>query len=154
MIFNYFRLIFLSIIDKVAPYREYRPRVDSAPWMCGEILAGIKRRNNLFSRFKRDRSNGELYTEYCSQRNKVQRDIKFAKSDFFRRKLDESGNDSGRLWKQLGSLGYSKKSGGEGSIVLESDGSKFFSLTDVSRVFNEFYTTVAAKLVERLPSPS
>ena len=62
--------------------------------------------------------------------------------------------DSGRLWKQLGSLGYSKKSGGEGSIVLMSDGSKFFSLTDVSRVFNEFYTTVAAKLVERLPSPS
>ena len=45
-----------------------------------------------------------LYGEYCSQRNKVQRDIKFAKSDYFRRRIDESGNDSGKLWKQLGSL--------------------------------------------------
>ena len=113
-----FRLIFFAIIDKVAPYREYRPKLNSAPWMCGEIIAGIKRRNNLFSRFKKDRSNESLYREYCSQRNEVQRDIKLAKSDYFRRRLDESGNDSGKLWKQLGSFG--KKSGAGGSIVLES----------------------------------
>ena len=122
--------------------------------MCGEILVGIKRCNSLFSRFKGNRSNEALYREYCSQRNKVQRDIRFAKSDYFRRKLDQSGNDSGKLWKQLGSLGYSKDSKSEGSIVLESDGAKCFSLGDVSRVFNEFYTSVAAGLVEKLPTPS
>ena len=36
--------------------------------------------------------------------------------------------------------------------MLESDESTFFSLADVSGVFNRFYTSVAAKLVERLPS--
>ena len=147
-----FYTMFLLVIDIIAPYREYRPRHDSAPCMCGEILAGIKRRDMLFAKFKRNRSNENLYRDYCSQRNKVQRDVKFAKSDYFRRKIDESGKDSGKLWRQLGSLGYSKKGKGESSIVLESEGTTFFSVADVSDVFNRFYTSVAAKLVERLPS--
>ena len=43
--------MFLSVIDSIAPYREYRRRHDSAPWMCGEILAGIKKRDLLFAKF-------------------------------------------------------------------------------------------------------
>ena len=109
----------MDILNRIVPYRDFRPRVNSRPWMCGEILSGIKKRDSLFARFKRDRSNVSLYKEYCSQRNLVQRDIKFAKSDYFRRKITESGHDSSKLWRQLGSLGYSKKGEGNGKIVLE-----------------------------------
>ena len=54
----------------------------------------------------------------------------------------------------LASLGYSSKDVGSSSIVLESGGVKYFNLSDVSKVFNEFYTSVASDLVSRLPSPS
>ena len=153
MALEQFYLVFMSVIDSIAPYREFKPRQNSAPWMCGEILAGIKKRDLLFKRFKKSIGNGDIYREYCSQRNKVQRDIRFAKSNFFRRKLDESGSDSGKLWRELGSLGCSKKGSSESTIALESEGTKFFSLSDVTQIFNEFYTSVASKLVERLPSP-
>ena len=99
----------LSVIDKVAPYREFRPKLDSKPWMCGKILAAIKKRDLLFSRFKKNRGDNELYKEYCRQRNAVQRDIKLAKANYFRQKLNESKGDSGKLWKHLRSLGYSSK---------------------------------------------
>ena len=131
---NFYQM-FISVIDNIAPYREFRPKHFSSPWMCGEILAGIKKRDSLFAKFKKDRNNQDIYRQYCAQRNKVQREVKFAKSNYFRRKIDESGSDSGKLWRQLGSLGHSKKGGAEGSIVLESGGSKFFSFPDVSRMF-------------------
>ena len=149
-----FNAKFLSVIDRVAPYRDFRPKLDSKPWMCGEILAAIKKRDLLFRRFKKNREDAELYKEYCRQRNAVQRDVKFAKADYFRRKLNESKGDSGKLWKHLRSLGYSSKNVEGSSIVLENNGVKYFGLSDVSRLFNEFYTSVASDLVSRLPSPS
>ena len=83
-----FNARFLSVIDRIAPYRDFWPKLDSKPWMCGEILAAIKKRDSLFNRFKKNRKNSELYREYCSRRNKAQRDIKFAKANYFRQKLD------------------------------------------------------------------
>ena len=48
-----FNAKFLSVIDKIAPYRDFRPKLNSKPCMCGEILAAIKKRDLLFSRFKK-----------------------------------------------------------------------------------------------------
>ena len=84
----------------------------------------------------------------------MQRDVKFAKDNYFRRKLEESKGDSGKLWHQLRSLGYSSKGSDGSSVVLEDKGEKYFSLKDVTRLFNKFYTSVAADLVRKLPSPS
>ena len=51
---------------------------------------------------KRIGSNVQLYREYCSQRNAVQRDVKFAKDNYFRRKLEESKRDYGKLCNVTG----------------------------------------------------
>ena len=48
------------------------------------------------------RSNVQIYGEYCSQRNAVQRDVKFAKDNYFRRKLEESKRDYGKLCNVTG----------------------------------------------------
>ena len=87
-------------------------------------------------------------------RNAVQRDVKFAKQNFFRRKIDQNKGDSGKLWKQLSSLGYSNKGGGSSNIVLEEGGTKVFEAPRVANMFNRFYTSVAASLVNALPSAS
>ena len=52
------------------------------------------------------------------------------------------------------SLGFSKKVTNSSSIVLEHEGEKKFDSMSVSRIFNSFYTTVASKLVSKLPNPS
>lgn len=143
----------LSVIDEIAPYNQIRVKHDSAPWMCGEILAGIRRRDALFKRFKRDKSNGVLYAAYCKQRNTVQRDIKSAKSEYFRRRLNECEGDSGKLWRRLSSLGYGETKN-KSSIILEKDGDKCFDSPSVATIFNDFFTNIASNLVNMLPSPS
>ena len=149
-----FNRLFRSAIDYIAPLRDVRVRNVINPWMNSEILSSIRKRNGLFKRFKRDRTNTVLYQEYCKVRNKVQRDIKLAKETFFRNGVERNRGNSGKLWNHLKSLGFSKKSSNSASIVLEKNGEKKFDSLSVARIFNDFYTSVAADLVSKLPSPS
>ena len=141
------------MIDKIAPFRSVRLRSDTQPWMTTDILGGIKKRNVLFSKVKRNRGNSELYREYCTQRNLVQRMIKDAKASYFNRSIIECGNDSSKMWRQFRSLGYKSRET-EGGIVLEDNGDLHFNPADTANIFNKFYSSVASSLVDKLPSPS
>ena len=143
----------LGVINKIAPYHEMRVKHDSAPWMCREILVAIRRRDFLFRKFKKNRNDKALYTAYCTQRNSVQRDIKMAKSEFFKGKVVECGRDSAKLWRRLNSLGHSEPKS-KASIVLEQNGQKYFDSFNVGRIFNEYFARIASNLVDLLPTPA
>ena len=146
-----FNRLLRSVVDIVAPIREIRVKQKPNPWMNSHILAGIRRRDGLLSKFKRNRNDSSIYKEYSKVRNQVQRDIKTAKANFFLGKIRKSEGDSNKLWGLLKSLGYSD--GNVSSrIVLEKDGEKVFDPKDVASIFNSFYTTVASKLVQLLPT--
>lgn len=130
--------ILLSVIDEIAPYNQTRVKHNTAPWMCREILSGIRKRDGLFRKFKKSNDNEILYAAYRKQRNAVQRDIKLAKSEYFKNKLNECGGDSAKLWRRLSSLGYGEAKS-KSSIVLENDGEKVFDAPGVTKVFNEFF---------------
>ena len=118
-----------------------------------EILVAIRKRDELFRKFKRNRNDGALYSAYCKQRNSVQRDIKLAKSEFFKGKIRESEGDSAKLWRHIGSLGCGR-SKNKSSVVLEKDGVKFFDAESVANIFNDFFTRIACNLVNLLPNPT
>ena len=82
----------------------------------------------------------------------VQRDINLAKETYFRNGIERNKGDSGKLWGHLKSLGFSKKAS-KSPIVLEENGIKKFDALSVARIFNLFYTSVAADLVAKLPNP-
>ena len=84
----------------------------------------------MFRKFKSDKGNGTLYKAYCKQRNLVQRDIRLAKTEFFKGKMRECRGDSAKLWRQLSSVGYSEPKS-KASIVLEQDGEKIFEASEV-----------------------
>ena len=145
----------MGAVDVIAPTRDVRVKQNENPWMNSDILARIKRRDTLLSQYRKDRSNGVLHREFCKIRNAIQRDIKLAKQRYFEQKVDQNKGDSGKLWQQLKSLGYSDKHNkGASKIVIEEDGVKVFEPSKVANIFNRFYTTVAANLVNALPSAS
>ena len=134
--------LFMLAVDKVAPVRDIRVRQRSEPWMTAHILAGIRERDDVLRQYKRDKSDKVLYARFCRLRNAVQRDIKVAKSSYFRDKIRQNKGDSTKLWDQLKSLGYSKKSSGDsGNIVLNEGDDKVFDPSRVASIFNRFYTT-------------
>ena len=123
--------------------------------MNTDILSRINQRDKLLSQYKKDCNNVSLFREFSKLRNAIQRDIKMAKQQYFNHKVEQNRGNSGKLWQQLKSLGYSNKgSDNSTSIVLEDDGEKVFEPAKVAGIFNRFFTGVASNLVNALPSPS
>ena len=148
-----FSRLFLAAVDRVAPFRDVRVKARTNPWMNDCILSGIKLRDKLLSQFRKDRGNSALYREFCKVRNRVQRDVKMARENFFKGKIEQNRGNSSKLWGQLKSLGYGKV--GDGArIVLKEGDTNVFEPSPVARIFNVFYTSVASSLVSKLPTPS
>ena len=77
--------------------------------MNSEILNDIRERDNPLHKFNKNRSEKDLCKEYKQLRNKIQRDIKKAKCEYFLSELEANKSNSKQLWKQLKNLGYSEK---------------------------------------------
>ena len=147
-----FSRLFGEAMDKVAPERTIRIKQRSEPWINDEILQCIHDRDSFYFKFRKSKS-PELYKEYCSLRNRTQRLIKSAKRDFFENQVNENRFNSKALWKSLSQLGYSQKMKQKLKIGIEIDGDICFEDSKVADEFNKFYTTVAEKLVSKLPTP-
>ena len=94
-----------------------------------------------------------MHKRYCQARNKMQKIIRKGKSEFIANKIEEHKGDSKKLWQQLKNLGYSNSSSEASKMVLKVENKLYFEEDKVANIFNDFFTTVATKLVEKLPAP-
>ena len=53
--YNDFIQKIMGVIDKVAPIKERRVKLNSQKWFDGEIADEIKNRNKLFKKFKKSK---------------------------------------------------------------------------------------------------
>ena len=147
-----FMSIFKSALDIVAPCKEMKIKLRTEPWITVNILTCIRERDRLLVKFKSTRDYS-FYEGFCKIRNKIQRDVRHAKENYFKVKLEENRNDLGKLFQQLSSLGYSDKCKGGADIVLEIDGDICTDKLSIAGSFNCYFTSVASSLVQKLPPP-
>ena len=65
-----FKSILLSIIDKVAPYKEVRVKQRTKPGMSSEILNLIRQRDKYLRKFRRSKDQSD-YKLFVYHRNQV-----------------------------------------------------------------------------------
>ena len=94
------------------------------------------------------------YENFKQARNNTQSLIHNAKKKVFKESIEHNKSDSKSLWKCLKQLGLPSKKcvGSTGNIGLRINGEIIFDFLNVAEHFNSFYTTVASKLVEKLPT--
>ena len=119
--------------------------------MNSEILQNIRYRDETLNKFRKT-NDPDLYKKYCQPGNLVQRETRISKRDYLTNKIDENVGNSKKLWDQLKKLGYSSKKKESSNVVLEIDGETCLDPKKVANCFNGFFTTVASKLVNKLPS--
>ena len=95
-----FTNVFTDILNTVAPVKEIRLKTRTEPWMNSEILELIHERDILLQNFKKN-NNEDVYRNFCKLRNKVQRMVKKAKSEYIAEQVQENRNEPKNLWKQL-----------------------------------------------------
>lgn len=117
-----FKLVFMSVVENIAPVKQ------------------IRKTDESFEIFK-------------SLRNNTQEVICNAKKNFFVDTIEQNKNNSKSLWKSLKELGLPSKNvstSSQANIGLKVDENLCFDKNVIAETFNSFYTTVAAKLVEKL----
>ena len=80
-----FKEIFITTLNKVAPLKEVKIKKHTEPWVNSEILETISERDHYLLSYKKN-GNKYSYLRYCKLRNKVQRLVKDAKSNFLKTK--------------------------------------------------------------------
>ena len=113
-----------SVIDEIAPIKEFRVKSNSQDWFDAEINEEIERRDKLLAKFKKSRCHS--YKNYKRSQNKVQRMIKDKKKNFMIGKLNDNIEKPKELWKYLKSLGLPSKESPSAMICLEKDGILLF----------------------------
>jgi hypothetical protein len=72
--------------------KEIRVKQNTEPWMSTEILNLIKEIDELLLKYRKS-NNSEDLKKFCIIRNKVQREVKSARSNYFSDKIEENKND-------------------------------------------------------------
>lgn len=91
------------------------------------------------------------HKQFCYLRNKVQKLIKKAKSKYLENKIEENKGNSRSLWKQFKGLGHERSNKSNPKTVLHINGENCHDGITIANHFNNFFTTVASKLVDKLP---
>ena len=135
----------------MAPIKELRIKQRTEPWISNDILRFISERDRAFHDYKKHRTD-EKHSHFKTLQNNIQTLIFNAKRNYFKQKLEEE-KDSKSLWRSLKDLGMPSKSckNTASNIGLKIDGEVCFDKLSVAEKFNSFYTTVASKLVAKLP---
>ena len=81
----------------------------------------------------------------------VQREIKRAKSEYFKEKIEENKNNPKKLWQSIKEIGLKSKSG-EAKLCLNIDDVICHDPKTISDSFVSFFTNVASSLVAKLPA--
>ena len=146
-----FKSRFQTIVDSLAPLKEIRIKQSTAPWITAEIIHTRSERDKALRKFKH--TNYECWHNmYLHLRNEVQYKTKAAKANYYEAQVEENKNNPTKLWQTLKSLGTSSRSKcNSKNIGLKIDNEMCFDKVKVAEQFNNFFTTVASSLVNKLP---
>ena len=143
----------LSVVDKIAPFKDLRIKNNSQDWFDGEVAKAIKLRGKRLRQFKSTKfhTDEDLYKESKYHPVKL---IKQKKSQFYKENLKENIGKPKELWKARKSLGLFFKKGTILNICLKKDDKKCFDDKTNANAFKEFFCNLASDLVAKLPPPS
>ena len=149
-----FKTRFIEVLDVVAPIKHIRIKSRTEPWINSKILELIRKRDRLLSESNKDKANKELRKEFNILRNKVQSEIRIAKTNYFKDKIEENKGDSKGLWRQLKSIGYTSKSKNKCKIVLDINNKSCFEPKTIVEHMNNYFLNIPKNLVNILPTAS
>ena len=140
--------MFLQVADKCAPWMKCRVNGYDAPWMTGEIRQMINERDKVKTLANKTQ-NGELMERYKELRNKVTKQCRIAKDEYYNTLVLENLDNEDRLWKALHKvLPQTQKSSHinsfkEGSTIHTSN-------KDIASRFNQFFSRMVLSLLRNL----
>lgn len=139
--YEHFLRIFTSCYQRCFPLRSStkRPAKIRKPWVTKELLYKIKTKTKLYLKFIGSRDPLDLNI-FKSFRNKLNNELRKAKSNYYYQSFNNCHNDSRILWKKLNSLMNRKPSSFQPIKIVKND----VSIQDqfLADTFNNHFTSL------------
>ena len=136
------------ILNSMAPVKSIQVRSKYAPWLSQNTKEKIKERD-LAQQKAAETKNSDDWNYYKALRNSVNTILKTEKKQWQQSKLEQFGNDSGSVWKNIKSwLGWSK--GGPPTKLMDN-GNLCSKPKELVKIMNEYFVNKVKLLREKLP---
>ena len=147
---NSWKHLLMSVIDKHAPLKTKRIRNNRSPWITNELVGEIHKRD--FLKKKATSTNDPLiWKEFKDARNRVNNSIKKAKRKYFSEKLDASKCDTRKTWRLINEL-QSRQCKSTKVSQIKSGHQVFTSPEDIAEAFNNHFTSIGQTLAREIPT--
>ena len=147
---NFWKHLLMSVIDKHAPLKTKRIRNKRSPWITNELLREIYKRD--FLKKKATSTNDPLiWKEFKGARNKVNNSIKKAKRKYFSKKLDASKCNPRKTRRLINEL-QSRQCKSTKVSQIKLGQQVFTSSEDISEAFNNHFTSIGQTVAREIPT--
>eukprot|EP00112_Aurelia_sp_Birch-Aquarium-sp1_P012126 Seg255.1 transcript_id=Seg255.1/GoldUCD/mRNA.D3Y31 product="hypothetical protein" protein_id=Seg255.1/GoldUCD/D3Y31 len=145
----------IAAADEIAPERLLRIKNQCDPWVTGETIHKMHRRDFLLGKAKKEKSldiKKKMFHEVRELRSQIRKDLYSKKKEFFEEQIKEAGNNPKSLWSVLKrACSPSKKQ--HAVPTLKQDGVLVTEAKTVADVFNGYFTSVAKNIASKLKKP-
>ncbi len=140
--------ILIRHINTCCPMVKSRKR-PSQPWMTKELKIDRKKKLKLAAKKNRSAEDLAVYKEF---KNKYNKSIRLAKSNYMESRIKQHGRDSRKIWADLNDFVHRTKKTEEYPSTFIVDGAETENEDGIARGFNQYFSSVVDTLLNDLPS--
>ena len=139
------------ILDVMAPIRTIQVRTKYAPWLSKETIRLMKERDNL-QRIAAESKRREDWVQFKSLRNRINNRLKFEERSWQKTKIEQCGEDSKSVWKNVKGILNWKSSGSPNQLFYK--GSLVTKPQQLADAQNEYFVDKITTIRDNLPPPT
>ena len=124
-----------------------------SPWISRGLERSMKRCNEKYCTYLKDRKNDMKYLEYKSYRTALNKIKRRARKDYYSRICTELKRDSKRLWKMINNI--SKRCSDKTSVidVIKSENFTITGGKQISNSFAQYFSEIGRNYYNKIPKP-
>ena len=154
MQFKDFYLRLEGCVERHAPLKKLTPKeikLQQKPWITTELRKMIRIRNKLFNRKKRQKNNAEVKRAYNLFKNRVVRESKMAKKNFYSNYFQENSRDLKKQWDGIRSIVNLNKNKLSFINELKVENRFIQDQKTIAEELNKFFSNIGPGIEKKLP---
>ena len=151
--FKDFYLRLKGCVERHAPLKKLTSKeikLKHKPWITADINKMIKIKNKLFQRKKRQANNLEIKRLYNLFRNRVNRELKKAKKNYYTKYFEENNNNIKKTWEGIRSI-INIKSTKSTISQIKVNNKIIINQKEIVDTLNNFFVNVGPNTERNIP---
>ena len=138
------------VLDTMAPMRTIQIRTNYNPWLS-QLTKDMMSERDRLHKLAAETQDSEDWKKFKVIRNKINNRLKSEEKDWQRSKINDCGDDSKKLWKNIKNILNWNSSGSPSQLFF--NGQLVTKPQEVARTQNEFFLDKITTIRENLPPP-